>query len=390
MAVSRGTWQSGGSDQNYTPDSGSNRIVLYCIGYETNSAANRPVTGVTFDGTAMTQAVGVISSPTGQWSYVFYILETDIDGTNGDFVTTFGGTGSFDSQLFSATTIIDADQAAPTDTNTDFPGNNNVTTVAVTATDGGYSVWQMNHGRPGTVDWTGGPTEQSEGGAASSVSSAADKLETSAGSSSGTATASGDTARQILSCVAHFNAAAGGPSPVGGTMQTIWDDRFALVGTSQKIWHTRSIITDAVQYVWNVRITISDTCQKVWNIRSTTSDTIQYIWNDQFALPDTTQFIWDTLAGGTATVNLSLQYIWNSVGFQCIYPSATLSAGAWVPTDTTLWGDVRDSDDLTGDQLSDNPAGTITSTMDLEMDEHELPNTTAGGATLSFRWRFFG
>lgn len=95
-------------------------------------------------------------------------------------------------------------------------------------------------------------------------------------------------------------------------------------------------------------------------------------------------------SGTGGTVSSDLQTIWETIGLQCIYPAASLSAGAWLPTDTTLWEDVRDIDDSTGDQLSDDPGGLASSTMDLEMDEHSRPNSTVGGATLSFRWRFFG
>jgi len=69
---------------------------------------------------------------------------------------------------------------------------------------------------------------------------------------------------------------------------------------------------------------------------------------------------------------------------QIVYPSATISAGNWLPSDTTLAGDTSDQD--TGTYAYLGVAGSE-STMILELDQYETPWSNAPGATLYITWQ---
>lgn len=99
-------------------------------------------------------------------------------------------------------------------------------------------------------------------------------------------------------------------TPVGDTLQLIWDARAAVGDTLQAVWDVRSRLGDTLQLVWDIRTPVADQLQLVWDVRSRLGDTLQLSWDVRQALGRPLSVLWDVQAALTA-IGKPLQLIWD-------------------------------------------------------------------------------
>jgi len=87
---------------------------------------------------------------------------------------------------------------------------------------------------------------------------------------------------------------------------------------------------------------------------------------------------------GGGTISIVSQLIWDTIGYQLIYPTSTVGAGDWLPSDTTLAGDTSDQNITTYAYLDDAASG---SAMTLNFQQHTRPYSNSPGATLTITWQ---
>jgi hypothetical protein len=197
--VSRvGSWTTGLS---HTPGSGSNRGLLFVVGYE--NGADPGVSSVSFGGQTLTRINGTVAGTTTVARVeLWYLNEAGISAASGStFSVTWGGAAP-SNPMYAAATYQDVSQCAPigdSSTNSTDAATPNPLTTGVSVTSGAMAVSGAISGNNGSYTWNNGWTEGTDqtSGVTTTMSSAEHPA-----SGSGTDTASATHSNQNRAAIA--------------------------------------------------------------------------------------------------------------------------------------------------------------------------------------------
>ncbi|HEX9751135.1 MAG TPA: Ig-like domain-containing protein, partial [candidate division Zixibacteria bacterium] len=209
-----GAWTSG---LTHTAGAGSDRLLVFAFGYENDG--ERPVTGVTYGGVAMTPAVTRVSGTTGFVAHasLWYLDEAGIvAATDNTFNVTVGGTAVAYDPAYAAATFENVEQTVPivdADSNSTTGSTPNPLTIPLSVIDGAMSIGAFDAGNTGSYTWNNGWTEGADISATSSTMSTGENAETADGTSTASATHSGPN-RQSAVAIALRPAPSPNQAPV--------------------------------------------------------------------------------------------------------------------------------------------------------------------------------
>jgi hypothetical protein len=103
-----------------------------------------------------------------------------------------------------------------------------------------------------------------------------------------------------------------GTTPVGDTVDLLWDIRAPLGDTTQLLWDDRAALGDSNVLSWDIFTPVSDSVEFQWDIWTPVGASIQALWDLRFALGDEASLLWDD----QAAVGDAIQALWD------IYTSA--------------------------------------------------------------------
>jgi hypothetical protein len=196
-------WTTGLS---HTVGSGSNRLLLFAVGYENDSDPG--VASVSYGGQALTRINGTVAGPTVfDRVELWYLNEAGIAAASATtFSVTWGG-GTPADPMYAAASFRYVDQTSPianSSTNSTNSGSPNPLTTSVSVTADAMAVAGAVAGNSGSYTWNNGWTEgadQAPGGGASVTMSSAQHPATSTTSDSASATHSGPNRQAIVAAV---------------------------------------------------------------------------------------------------------------------------------------------------------------------------------------------
>jgi hypothetical protein len=196
------SWSTG---LTHTTGSGSNRLLIFVVGYENSSDVG--VTTVTYGTRTMTRAVGAVA---GTFPYnrveIWYLNEAGITAASSTtFAVTWGCCSTPAEPMYAAIAYKNVDQTTPiatTNSATTNASTPNPITAAVTVGGGAVAVSGVIDGNSGSYTWNNSfveGTDQTHG--AQTTMSTADKLATSTGTQTASATHSGSNRQAIVVAV---------------------------------------------------------------------------------------------------------------------------------------------------------------------------------------------
>lgn len=195
------SWSTG---LTHTTGSGSNRLLIFVVGYE--NATDVGVTTITYGTRTMTKALGAVAGTTTvARTEIWYLNEAGITAASSStFAVTWGGTAPAN-PMYAAIAYKNVDQTTPiatTNSATTDASTPNPITAAVTAGAGAVAVSSAINGNTGSYSWNNsfveGPDQTS---GATTTMSTADKLATTAGTQTASATHSGSNRQAIVVAV---------------------------------------------------------------------------------------------------------------------------------------------------------------------------------------------
>jgi hypothetical protein len=195
------SWSTG---LTHTTGSGSNRLLTFVVGYE--NATDVGVSTVTYGTRTMTKALGQVAG-TGPFDRVeiWYLNEAGIVlASSTTFAVTWGGTAPAD-PMYAAIGYKNVDQTTPIATTNSATTNlstPNPITAAVTVGGGAVAVSGVINGNTGSYTWNNSfveGTDQTHG--ATTTMSSADKLASTTGTQTASATHSGSARQAIVVAV---------------------------------------------------------------------------------------------------------------------------------------------------------------------------------------------
>lgn len=243
-----GTITSGSSRTfSHTIGGGSNRVLAVMVLVEEGSGGPKTVSGVTYDGVAMTLAGAIATTEAANVdAELWYMLEADLPAAGAhDVVVTLSSALSSGCAIFAATSIADAAQAAPivatNRTNTDGT-TFSTPVVTVAANSWALDVVAGNNANTWTAD--GGQTERTDqqaGGTAATMGTST-KVVAAAGSTTLGWTAAGSQGR-FAQVVAVWQPASGWETYGGALRHTGPTDTYAASGAfavtaGERLWVT--------------------------------------------------------------------------------------------------------------------------------------------------------
>jgi hypothetical protein len=219
-----GSWMIG---LNHSVGVGSNRLLLFAVGWEEKQArADRPISGVTYGGMPMTQIVRQ-GQPSYQGVEIWYLNESDIPLATGTAfnVSWAAGTPSVIVH-YAAATYANVDQSNPV---MDFSsvgtpnGQPNPLTTTVNVVVDGYSVAVASHGKGnGGFIWNNGWTSQTEQLDSRTLTGTGDHAETVDGTATASVTKISTTNnRFVLAAISLAPAAGSGPAVRPNAISTV-------------------------------------------------------------------------------------------------------------------------------------------------------------------------
>jgi hypothetical protein len=183
----------------YTVPAGSDRLLVFVSGFE--NSADTDITGVTYGGVAMTEAVGYVTTASGYMARceIWYMKEANIPSGSNNFVVTYAS-GSPSDPMHAAATFQNVNQTNPiqnTAYNQSSTGYNpgvDPITATVNVVGSGMAIAGAVCGNSGSYTWGNGWTKGSDqtSGATTTMSTA-----NHAASAAGTDTASADHSSTI-------------------------------------------------------------------------------------------------------------------------------------------------------------------------------------------------
>ena len=196
------TWHSGLTGS--TVPAGSNRLVIFVTGFENNGDTD--ITGVSYGGVAMTEAVGYVTTASGFKARceIWYLKEADIPTGLLDFVVTYALGAPID-PMHAAATFQNVDQTTPiadTALNQSSAGYNpdvDPIEATVNVVEDGMAIAGAVCGNTGTYSWGNGWTEgtdQTSG--ATTTMATAEHAATLAGTDTASADHSSIINRQVI------------------------------------------------------------------------------------------------------------------------------------------------------------------------------------------------
>ena len=191
-----GSWSTG---LTHTPGAGSNRLLIFAVGYEHNGDPG--VNAVTYGGQSLTRIGGVVAGTSSRVrTELWYLKETGIAAAGSTtFVVTWGGSTP-SSPKYGAATYANVNQTTPighsvgTSVNASTP---NPITATLNVFGGGMAVSDVFCGNNGSYTWQNSYVEGFDQSGSSCNMSAADRTEPTTGSSIASATHSSPN-RQVL------------------------------------------------------------------------------------------------------------------------------------------------------------------------------------------------
>ena len=96
---------------------------------------------------------------------------------------------------------------------------------------------------------------------------------------------------------------------IGKELQYLWNVRSVLAKDLQEIWNTRQAAGKSLQEIWNIRSATFDTLDIPWNTRSFAGKSLDNQWNVRAAQGKESQFLWNT----RSPVGKEVQYLWNTL-----------------------------------------------------------------------------
>jgi len=326
-----GSWTTG---LTHTAAAGSNRLLIFEIGYENNSGDVGDASSVTYGGQALTFITSSFVQSSNSFAaraQLWYLDEAGIAAaTNNTFSIIWPG-ASPQQPAYGAATFQNVDQASPiVDFSSAFVDGStpNPITTNVTVVTDGLSLAMAQCGNNGSYSWNNGWIEGIDQALGSSVNSAADNQETADGTSTASATHSNPN-RQVIVAASLSPASVAGQPPVVSDIP----DQTVAEGASFTTINLDSYVTDADNlpsemtwtYSGNTELTVSIDVNRVATITIPTvdwngSETITFTATDPGLLFSSDPAVFTVTAVNDAPVLAS-------IGAQVVDEGANLNIG---------------------------------------------------------------
>ena len=194
----------------HTAGSGSNRLLLFVVGYENGSDPG--VSAVTYGGQSLTRILGAVAGTT--WfdrTELWYLNEAGIAAAVGNtFSVTWGGSAP-SNPMYAAATYADVNQSSPIlDSSSNFTNSStpNPITTSVNVVNGGMAVSGAISGNNGSYTWGGGWTEATDQASGTTTTmSSAENAASADGTDTASATHSGPNRQAIVAAALNPNTA---------------------------------------------------------------------------------------------------------------------------------------------------------------------------------------
>lgn len=208
--------------------SGSNRKVQVLTSLETNPGLTMTASGVTFNGTAMTQVSGAnvtVNEDPGSFMrcQTWYIDEADLPAAGTYTITvSYTGEGSVMAKMATAISLIDAAQGAPeaSATGSATVDGTNITVSITTVTDNALIITNVACNIQTTFTHDASQTERSDqqAGGSGATQATTTEVKVTAGADTQSCTAAATWGRAIISSISVAPVAASPSGPPAGSM----------------------------------------------------------------------------------------------------------------------------------------------------------------------------